>query len=72
MAMSEDAVRAMSRIFVTREECERRTLQSERDRAELKADVRECRAKLKWLIGILSAIAVPVLAIAVKLLFAKP
>ena len=56
-------------IFVTRRECEERTEESERSIAALAADVRECRTKLNMLIGILAAIAVPVLGIAAKLLF---
>jgi hypothetical protein len=56
-------------IFVTRRECEERTEASERSIAALVADVRECRTKLNMLIGILAAIAVPVLGIAAKLLF---
>ena len=56
-------------IFVTRRECEERTEASERCIAALVADVRECRTKLNMLIGILAAIAVPVLGIAAKLLF---
>lgn len=56
-------------IFVTRRECEERTEASERNIAALVADVRECRTKLNMLIGILAAIAVPVLGIAAKLLF---
>ena len=56
-------------IFVTRREREERTEASERNIAALAADVRECRTKLNMLIGILAAIAVPVLGIAAKLLF---
>ena len=55
-------------ILVTRRECEERTEASERRIAALVADVRECRTKLNMLIGILAAIAVPVLGIAAKLL----
>ena len=56
-------------IFVTLRECEERTEASERSIAALVADVQECRTKLNMLIGILAAIAVPVLGIAAKLLF---
>lgn len=56
-------------IFVTRRECEGRTEASERSIAALVADVREGKTKLNMLIGILAAIAGPVLGIAAKLLF---
>lgn len=56
-------------IFITRKECEARTEDSLRSIADVKADVGECRTKLNMLIGILSAIAVPVLGVAIKFLF---
>lgn len=69
MAYDDADIKMLERFFVTRAECERRTDESQRDRAEIKSDVRECRTMLKMLIGILAAIAAPVLGIAIKLLF---
>lgn len=62
-------IERLKEIFVTQHECEIRTEESRRDVAELKSDVRECRTKLNMLIGILAAISVPILSIAVKFLF---
>lgn len=67
--LEENDILRLKEIFVTRQECEVRNDETQRNVAELKSDVRECRAKLNMLIGILTAIAVPVLGIAVKLLF---
>ena len=68
MIEENDIVR-LKEVFVTRSECEIKNDESQRDRAEIKADIRECRTKLNMLVGILAAIAVPVLGIAIKLLF---
>lgn len=67
--LEENDILRLKELFITRQECETRTDENQRNVAELKSDVRECRAKLNMLIGILAAIAVPVLGIAVKLLF---
>lgn len=67
--IDENDILRLREIFVTRQECETRTDENQRNIAELKSDVRECRTKLNMLIGILAAIAVPVLGIAVKILF---
>lgn len=67
--IDENDILRLKEMFITRSECETRTDESQRDIADLKSDVRECRAKLNMLIGILAAIAVPVLSIAIKLLF---
>lgn len=67
--IDENDVVRLKEIFITRKECEAKTEDSLRSIADVKSDVGECRTKLNMLIGILSAIAVPILGVTIKFLF---
>lgn len=69
MTLSEEDIRYLDSRFVTVKDCETKTDKNQADIASMKADFREMKAKVNMLIGILAAIAAPVLAIAIKLLF---
>lgn len=56
-------------MFVLRADCDRTAAEKGREIAEMRQDVAVIATKINMLLGILGAIAVPVLAIAIKLLF---
>ena len=57
-------------IFVSRETCDTKNDKQEEEIIELKMSITSIQTKLNMLLGVLGAIGVAVLSIAVKLLFA--
>ena len=69
MTITPDDVEYLKTIFVSRETCDTKNDQQERDIIELKMSITSIQTKLNMLLGILGAIGVAVLSIAVKLMF---
>jgi len=69
MIPSED-VEQLKLVFVTKDECGASQKGMHEEIASIKIDMAAVKTKLNILIGILSAIGVAVLGVAVKLLFA--
>lgn len=72
MTLTDDDIKYIEGRFVTQKECEERNDRTQADIAGMREDVRELKTKINMLIGILAGIAVPVLGIAIKMLFDKP
>lgn len=67
--MDEKDIEVLSEIFVTRKECAA-TVEVENEKiTNLKVEITKVGTKLGILIAILSAIAVPVISLCIKLLF---
>lgn len=67
--IDKDEIEQLSTIFVTRAEWDKNIDKTTAEVAELKKDIAVLGTKLNYLIGILSAIGVSLLGIAVKVLF---
>jgi hypothetical protein len=67
--LEQEDVNYLKEIFVPREECNRIVAKENEKINAMALTVAKLDTKLAILIGILGAIAVPILAIAVKLLF---
>lgn len=67
--IDKDEIEQLSTIFVTRAEWDKSVDKTTQEIAEVKQDIAVLGTKINALIGILAAIAVPILGIAVKLLF---
>ena len=67
--IDKDEIEQLSNIFVTRAEWDKSVDKTTAEVADLKRDIAVLGTKLTYLIGILGAIAVPILGIAVKLIF---
>lgn len=64
-----DDIERLKEIFVTRQECATDMEQVKVRQGELEKSLAVLNTKMNWLVGILAAIAVPVLGIAIKLIF---
>ena len=62
-------IERLKEIFVTRQECQSDMDQVKGRQSELEKSLAVLNTKMNWLVGILAAIAVPVLGIAIKIIF---
>lgn len=69
--ISAEDIECLRTIFVSREACDTKNDKQEQEIIELKMSITSIQTKLNMLLGILGAIGVAVLSIAVKLLFVQ-
>ena len=69
--IEKDDMEYLSEIFMPRAECRKSIEVRDREIFKVQQDIAVLVTKINMLIGILGAIAVPVLAIAIKLLFGE-
>lgn len=69
MNITPEDIEYLRTVFVSRETCDTKNDQQEKEIIDLKMSITSIQTKLNMLLGILGAIGVAVLSIAVKLLF---
>lgn len=69
MSIEKEDIDRLDERYVRKDDCNEMRTETDKRIEEMKTDVAIMKSKLNTLIGILTTIAVPVLAIAVKYLF---